>query len=79
MHTLRISVEYEKNQDPYLIITGECEHSGPSLIALSGDGRAVGIATGSHLALYNAATGHCEQKFEDVFNGKFHVVLIRAL
>ncbi|XP_033627085.1 transducin beta-like protein 2 [Asterias rubens] len=60
------NVEYNKNQDPYLLYTGTYNHTGPSLLALSPDAHTVAIASGVRIMVYNATTGEEEESFEDV-------------
>ncbi|XP_041096888.1 transducin beta-like protein 2 isoform X1 [Polyodon spathula] len=59
-------VEYKQQQDPYLLLTGQCQVSEPCRIALSPDARVVAISCGSSLALYSAASGELEEEFQGV-------------
>ena len=45
------------NQDLYLIYTGKLCGTGPSLIALSPDGRSVAVAQESAITICNSLTG----------------------
>ena len=45
------------NQDPYLLYTGKLYGTGPSLIALSPDGRSVAVAQESAITICNSLTG----------------------
>ena len=65
-----VSVRYDMNQDPYLLYTGKQHSSGPSLIALSPDGRTVGIAQESSVVICNSLTGEDEEVIENVHSGK---------
>ncbi|XP_022109650.1 transducin beta-like protein 2 [Acanthaster planci] len=60
------NVEYNKNQDPYLLLTGSYDHTGPSILALSPDAYTVAIATGAKIWVFDSATGKEEEMFEDV-------------
>ena len=63
------SVRYDMNQDPYLLYTGQQHSSGPSLIALSPDGRTVGIAQESSIVICNSLTGVDKEVIENVHSG----------
>ena len=73
-----VTVEYQKGQDPYLIQTGKYDHSGPSLIALSPDGRTVAIATTYNISMYNATTAELAQTFENVHSSKLSTLLFNS-
>ncbi|XP_077995758.1 transducin beta-like protein 2 [Glandiceps talaboti] len=60
------NVEYEKNQDPYLLYTGQFDHNGPAKIALAPDGLSVAIATGYDVSLYDATSGEEEETFREI-------------
>ena len=65
------SVEYAKQQDPYLLKTGQHNSNGhDSLIALSPDGRTVAIATGVNISVYSTLTAQCEEVILDVHTSK---------
>ncbi|XP_027525743.1 transducin beta-like protein 2 [Corapipo altera] len=59
-------VEYKKQQDPYLLLTGQCSVPEPRLIALSPDGRAVAVAGGTDIAVYNTRRGEEEERLQGV-------------
>ena len=69
MNLLPFSVRYDMNQDPYLLFTGQQHSSGPSLIALSPDGRTVGIAQESSIVICNSLTGEDKEVIENVHSG----------
>ncbi|NXM70600.1 TBL2 protein, partial [Serilophus lunatus] len=54
-------VEYKKQQEPYLLLTGRCAVPEPRRIALSPDGRAVAIAGGADIALHGTRHGTQEE------------------
>lgn len=56
-------VEYKKQQDPYLLLTGQCAMQEPCRIALSPDGRAVAVAGGADIVVYNTRRGEEEERF----------------
>ncbi|XP_038058199.1 transducin beta-like protein 2 [Patiria miniata] len=60
------NVEYNKNQDPYLLLTGNYDHTGPSMLALSPDAHSLAIAAGSKIWVFDSATGEEKETFEDV-------------
>lgn len=59
-------VEYKKQQDPYLLLTGRCEVLEPCRIALSPDARVVAISCGTTIAVYNTRRGEEEERFVGV-------------
>ncbi|XP_078535699.1 transducin beta-like protein 2 [Lissotriton helveticus] len=59
-------VEYKKQQDPYLLLTGKFEVMEPCRIALSPDARVVAISSGSNITVYNASKGEKEEEFCNV-------------
>lgn len=59
-------VEYKKQQDPYLLLTGQWCGREPARIALSPDGRVVAIASISDITVYNTQTGQIEEEFHSV-------------
>ncbi|XP_071499915.1 transducin beta-like protein 2 [Diadema antillarum] len=59
-------VEYNKQQDPYLLLTGQYPHRGPSLITLSADSYSVAIAQGTDVWIYSADGKQEEEEFKDV-------------
>ncbi|XP_072793381.1 transducin beta-like protein 2 isoform X1 [Taeniopygia guttata] len=56
-------VEYKKQQDPYLLLTGQCAVLEPCRIALSPDGRTVAVAGGTDIVVYNTRRGEEEERF----------------
>ncbi|KAG8122868.1 hypothetical protein E2320_018329 [Naja naja] len=57
-------VEYKKQQDPYLLLTGSCKVTEPCRIALAPDARAVAISSSTSIFLYNTQRGEEEEYFE---------------
>lgn len=77
-----VVVEFEKGEDPHLLVTGKYTGSGSALITLSPNGEVVAIATGTSLALYSALTGTCDKVIDNIYSsGKWiHVTgLFRSL
>ena len=62
------------NQDPYLLYTGKLYGTGPSLIALSPDGRSVAVAQESAITICNSLTGDDEEHIENVHSGMYRAV-----
>ncbi|XP_048180845.1 transducin beta-like protein 2 isoform X2 [Corvus hawaiiensis] len=56
-------VEYKKQQDPYLLLTGQCAVLEPCRIALSPDSRTVAVAGGTDIVVYNTRHGEEEERF----------------
>ncbi|KAM3851551.1 transducin beta-like protein 2 isoform 2-T3 [Vipera latastei] len=59
-------VEYKKQQDPYLLLTGSCKVTEPCRIALAPDARAVAISSSTSIFVYNTQRGEEEEYFEGV-------------
>ncbi|XP_032071851.1 transducin beta-like protein 2 [Thamnophis elegans] len=57
-------VEYKKQQDPYLLLTGSCKVTEPCRIALAPDARAVAISSSTSIFVYNTQRGEEEECFE---------------
>ncbi|XP_070571876.1 transducin beta-like protein 2 [Ptychodera flava] len=60
------NVEYAKNQDPYLLHTGQFDHSGPAKIALAPDGLSFAVASGYDVTLYDTMSWEKEETFRDI-------------
>lgn len=56
-------VEYKKQQDPYLLLTGQCAVPEPCRIALSPDGRTVAVAGSTDIVVCNTRRGEEEERF----------------
>lgn len=56
-------VEYKKQQDPHLLLTGQCAVLEPCRIALSPDSRTVAVASGMDIVVYNTRRGEEEERF----------------
>ncbi|XP_061461485.1 transducin beta-like protein 2, partial [Rhineura floridana] len=59
-------VEYKKQQDPYLLLTGRCKVTEPCRLALSPDARALAISSSTNIIVYNTQRGEEEERFEGV-------------
>ncbi len=70
---LFVSVEYQKGQEPYLLKTGSYNHTGPSIVSMSPDGRVVAIATRCNISVYNAETTELAQTFKDAHSSKYSI------
>ncbi|XP_030818778.1 transducin beta-like protein 2 [Geospiza fortis] len=56
-------VEYKKQQNPLLLLTGQCAVLEPCHIALSPDGHTVAVASGTDIVVYNTRRGEEEERF----------------
>jgi len=65
-----VSVEYSKNQDPYLLRTWQYNCSGPTMITLSPDARTVALASSATVSVYNVTSDECVATLQDVFSSK---------
>jgi hypothetical protein len=63
-------VEYEKGQDPTILLTGQIDTIGRSLIALSPDSYSVAVAIENKLCLYKTTNAQCDISIENVCVGK---------
>ncbi|XP_050785167.1 transducin beta-like protein 2 isoform X4 [Gopherus flavomarginatus] len=68
-------VEYKKQQDPYLLLTGKCEVMEPCRIALSPDARVLAISSGTSITVYNTRRGEKEEHFVSV-HGEYIMDLV---
>eukprot|EP00076_Gallus_gallus_P027914 XP_015151387.1 transducin beta-like protein 2 [Gallus gallus] len=59
-------VEYKKQQDPYLLLTGRCEVAEPCRIALSPDAHVVAISCSTTIVVFNTRRGEEEERFVGV-------------
>ena len=72
-------VEYRAGQEPYLLSSFKLEQASPSLIALSPDGRAVTVATGTSLYLYNAVSGKLSESIHNVHSSEILTLILHHL
>ncbi|XP_013777302.1 transducin beta-like protein 2 [Limulus polyphemus] len=63
------NIEYQKGQEPYLLLKGEFASLSPSIIALSPDGRTVAIASSKSVSVFSRATGEESERLEEVHSG----------
>ncbi|KAJ6655691.1 hypothetical protein lerEdw1_004744 [Lerista edwardsae] len=59
-------VEYKKQQDPYLLLTGKCQVLEPCRVALSPDARTVAVSSSTSIFVYGTRRGEEEERFEGV-------------
>ncbi|XP_043269119.1 transducin beta-like protein 2 [Venturia canescens] len=62
-------IEFEKGEDPRLLVKGTWDVTTPASIAVSPNGEVVVIAHGSSLTFYSTVTGTLDTTIEDIFNG----------
>lgn len=60
------NIEYQKGQEPYLLKTGNFNHQGPCLIALSPNGRTVALAIQSNIVIYSGINGEKQCTLEQI-------------
>lgn len=64
------NIEFEKGQEPYLLLTGEYENkSQPGIIRMSPDGRTIALASGPSLTYYSAITGEKLNYVPNIYTG----------
>ena len=66
-----LTVEYHLGEDPKLLTTGQFNHIGPSVIALSPDARTLGVSSGKNLSIYHSASGKEEANITDAHTGRY--------
>ncbi|XP_066491761.1 transducin beta-like protein 2 [Tiliqua scincoides] len=59
-------VEYKKQQDPYLLLTGKCQVLEPCRVALSPDARTLAVSSSTSIFVYGTQRGEEEERFEGV-------------
>lgn len=59
-------VEYKKQQDPYLLLTGKCQVLEPCRVALSPDARTLAVSSYTSIFVYGTQRGEEEERFENV-------------
>nr|CAD7575509.1 unnamed protein product [Timema californicum] len=75
------SVEFQKGEDPHLLITGKYNHksAGPSHVAISPNGEVVVVADGGSLSFYSILTGECDNTIRDIYSGDIVCVQFDSL
>lgn len=66
---LFFKVDYERGQDPTIIITGQLDTIGHSLIALSPDSYSIAVSIENKLCFYNTLNAKCDISIENVCVG----------
>ncbi|XP_076670793.1 RNA guanylyltransferase and 5'-phosphatase mRNA capping enzyme [Andrena cerasifolii] len=62
-------IEFEKGEDPHVLLTGTWDTAATANIALSPNSEVVAIAHGSSLSFYSTITGSLDNTIEDIFEG----------
>ncbi|XP_072758878.1 transducin beta-like protein 2 isoform X3 [Anoplolepis gracilipes] len=62
-----IKIEFEKDEDPHLLITGIWENTTPASLALSPNAEVLVIAHGSSISFYSTITGVLDTTIQDIF------------
>lgn len=65
------SVEFEKGEDPHVLMTGTWSNTTPASLALSPNAEVLVIAHGSSISLYSTITGVLDSTIEDIFLGNY--------
>nr|CAD7426191.1 unnamed protein product [Timema monikensis] len=75
------TVEFQKGEDPHLLITGKYNHksAGPSHVAISPNGEVVVVADGGSLSFYSVLTGECDNTIRDIYSGDIVCVQFDSL
>lgn len=71
------SVEYTKQQDPHLLMTGiydaSCTRFDNMLVAMSPDAYITAITMGKSVCLFNTENGSLEEMLEEVHGGEMNI------
>ncbi|CAK9828448.1 mRNA-capping enzyme [Anthophora retusa] len=62
-------IEFEKGEDPHVLLTGQWENTAIANVALSPNTEVLTIAHGSSLSFYSTITGLLDNTIEDIFMG----------
>lgn len=68
-------IDYERGQEPDLLLTGSLKEQGPSMIALSPDSFTIAVVTNKTLSFINTLTGKCDEVIENICNEKVNEIL----
>lgn len=63
------SVEYEKGEDPHVLMTGTWDVATPASLVLSPNADVLVIAHGSSISFYSTITGALDTTIDDIFLG----------
>lgn len=66
-----VTVEFDKGEDPHVIMTGVWEVTTPAYIAISPNGEVLVISHGSSLSFYNTVTGTLDNTIRYIFSSKY--------
>lgn len=67
------SVEFEKGEDPHLLMTGTWDNMAPASLALSPNAEVLVIAHGSSISFYSTITGVLDTTIQDIFVGNYTI------
>lgn len=62
-------IEFEKGEDPRILVNGTWESSTPANLALSPNGEVLVISHGSSLSFYSTVSGSFDTTIDDIFSG----------
>ncbi|KAL6433233.1 hypothetical protein ACFW04_006445 [Cataglyphis niger] len=62
-----IKIEFEKGEDPHLLMTGTWDNMTPASLALSPNAEVLVIAHGSSISFYSTITGVLDTIIQDIF------------
>ncbi|XP_047369119.1 transducin beta-like protein 2 isoform X5 [Vespa velutina] len=72
-------IEFEKGEDPHVLMTGLWDVTTPANIAVSPNGEVLVITHGSSLSFYNNVTGSLDNTIKDIFSNPITCVAFDAL
>jgi len=76
LHACFFLVEFEKGEDPHVLMTGTWNTTAPASLALSPNAEVLVIAHGSSISFYSTITGVLDTIIEDIFLGKIIIQLL---
>lgn len=65
------SVEFEKGEDPHLLMTGTWDNTTAASLALSPNAEVLVIAHGLSISFYSTITGILDTTIQDIFAGNY--------
>ncbi|XP_066585275.1 transducin beta-like protein 2 isoform X3 [Prorops nasuta] len=72
-------IEFEKGEDPHLLVTGSWKVATPAVLSLSPNGEVLVIGHGSSLSFYITLTGAFDATIENIFTGSIKKIVFDAM
>ncbi|XP_076169401.1 transducin beta-like protein 2 isoform X3 [Ptiloglossa arizonensis] len=78
-HLYDTKIEFEKGEDPHILLTGTWNTANTAKLALSPNTEVLAIAHGSSLSFYSTIDGSLDNTIEDIFLGPITCLAFNAL